>query len=721
MADKDQIKLFVPGRLCLFGEHSDWAGLNRTINPDIVAGCAIVTGIEQGIYATASKNKMFVVKSDLPEYEGRSFACEMSMAKLREVAREGGFFSYMAGVASYMSEWYQVGGIELSVDKMTLPMKSGLSSSAAICVLVVRAFNELYNLHLNTLGIMNIAYWGELRTPSQCGRLDQACAFGVRPVSMIFDGNEVDVEPISVGKTLHFVFADLCAGKDTVKILNDLNSADPHPENDKERAIHEALGPDNKRITDLAHKYISEGDSEKLGALMIEAQELFDRKVAPMCPQELTAPVLHSVLNDENIKKYVYGAKGVGSQGDGTVQFLAKDAENQKLLIDYLEGERKMIAYPLTLQPQREDSLGGLFKGDIYVFGARAIAAGFIRAVRECYEDARIAGCIVSSTEENPSEIEGLKVEGLKEFSGKLTEEERHSIRIVIAAPVSVQSEVSDTLKIFGFENILKLDSELEAELMRRYFEKLKSFDSLKDVDRMADEGIILTVLAVCNNADRRLRLHYTDPSWVQRIQAGAALTDIRIAELNDMSGENISEKNPAYRELTALFWMWKDLLPEAEDERYFGLFQYRRVMSIDEEDLRRIKAADLDAVLPYPMIHVPDIGEHHRRYLNDAQWDAFLSAVKELSPEYMDSYDDIFGEVYFYNYNMFLAKAAVVNELCSWMFPVLEKFEDLCRKNGISIMERQISYLGESMMTWFFRKNSDRYSIAHVGRISRI
>ena len=60
MADKEQIKLFVPGRLCLFGEHSDWAGLNRTINPDIVAGCAIVTGIEQGIYATASKNKMFV-------------------------------------------------------------------------------------------------------------------------------------------------------------------------------------------------------------------------------------------------------------------------------------------------------------------------------------------------------------------------------------------------------------------------------------------------------------------------------------------------------------------------------------------------------------------------------------------------------------------------------------------------------------------------------------
>ena len=38
---------------------------------------------------------------------------------------------------------------------------------------------------------MNIAFYGEQRTPSRCGRLDQACAFGVMPVNMTFDGNEV--------------------------------------------------------------------------------------------------------------------------------------------------------------------------------------------------------------------------------------------------------------------------------------------------------------------------------------------------------------------------------------------------------------------------------------------------------------------------------------------------------------------------------------------------
>jgi len=29
------MKLFVPGRICLFGEHSDWAGGYCRINPDI--------------------------------------------------------------------------------------------------------------------------------------------------------------------------------------------------------------------------------------------------------------------------------------------------------------------------------------------------------------------------------------------------------------------------------------------------------------------------------------------------------------------------------------------------------------------------------------------------------------------------------------------------------------------------------------------------------------
>lgn len=359
-----KIELFVPGRLCLFGEHSDWAGVKRIMNPDIVPGCAIVTGIEQGIYGTAYKSETFVVKTKSADGQEIVFESEMAMNPLREVARDGGFFSYIAGVASYMYEWYHVGGVTIEITGMDLPMKSGLSSSAAICVLVARAFNKIYNLRLNKLGLMNIAYWGELRTPSKCGRLDQACAFGVNPVSMIFDGNELDVEKIPVKEPLHYVFADLMAGKNTVKILNDLSEAYPFAKDDIDKGVQEALGVINRDITDRAKQYMAEGRVAELGALMLEAQAIFDSKIAPKCPDELASPVLHSVFNDENVKRLTYGTKGVGSQGDGTVQMLAKDEKSQAELVEYLEKVRGMKAYSLTLKPEKKPSEEEIEKND---------------------------------------------------------------------------------------------------------------------------------------------------------------------------------------------------------------------------------------------------------------------------------------------------------------------------------------------------------------------
>lgn len=345
------IKIFVPGRLCLFGEHSDWAGHYRTMNANIAPGAAIVTGIEEGIYAEVEKSSVFEVISDAEEIEGTwsDFTCRMSEYDLKQVAKSGSFFCYCAGVASYMLEWYKVGGVRIRITKMTLPIKSGLSSSAAICVLVARAFNKLYHLNLNTMGEMNIAYWGEMRTSSRCGRLDQACAFGVKPNLMIFDGDEVEVKALNVKKTLYWVFADLCASKDTIKILSDLNKAYPFPTNEMERKEHEALGVKNQEIVNRAIKLMALGDAEGLGKLMTETERLFNEYIAPMS-SALDAPKLSMVLNDPDIQPLIYGGKGVGSHGDGSVQFLAKDQESQKQLQEHLNSQG-MKAYTLTINP----------------------------------------------------------------------------------------------------------------------------------------------------------------------------------------------------------------------------------------------------------------------------------------------------------------------------------------------------------------------------------
>ena len=345
------IKLFVPGRLCLFGEHTDWAGHYRTMNADIEPGAAIVTGIEQGIYAEVEQSSLFEMRSDAPEISAvwSDFSCRMNEGELKRIAKSGSFFCYCAGVASYMLEWYKVGGVSIRITNMTLPMKSGLSSSAAICVLVARAFNLLYNLNLNTLGEMNIAYLGELRTSSRCGRLDQACAFGVKPNLMTFDGDEIEVQSLKVKKSLYWVFADLCAEKDTIRILSDLNKAYPFASNEEEQRLHDALGKQNQRIIERAVAYMAEGNAEALGQLMVETEEIFNRQVAPLS-KALQAPKLHETLHDPHIQPLVYGGKGVGSHGDGSVQFLARDEQSQIQLVDYLNGIG-MKAYKLTLHP----------------------------------------------------------------------------------------------------------------------------------------------------------------------------------------------------------------------------------------------------------------------------------------------------------------------------------------------------------------------------------
>ena len=347
---KKTIDLFVPGRLCLFGEHSDWAGRYSEQNAEILPGEAIVTGINLGLYAKVSADERFVVES--LDADGNQITCDypMKVDILKDAALNDEFFSYCCGVAAYMRENYSVSGLHVHIYKNTLPIKKGLSSSAAICVLIAKAFNLVYGLSFSTKGIMRIAYCGERLTKSRCGRLDQACAYGNVPVLMNFSGDEINVSRLHVGKTLYWVIVDLHAHKNTRKILTHLNHAYPFAQDEIEKNVQDALGKENIDIVTKAIQCIDEGDDVRLGRLMNDAQELFDKKIAPACPDELSSPVLHSLLNDKNIQKWVLGRKGVGSQGDGSAQFLLKDRRSQMEFVKYIEDVRKMTAYPFEIK-----------------------------------------------------------------------------------------------------------------------------------------------------------------------------------------------------------------------------------------------------------------------------------------------------------------------------------------------------------------------------------
>jgi UTP-glucose-1-phosphate uridylyltransferase/mevalonate kinase len=346
------MKIFVPGRICLLGEHSDWAGGYRRINAQIELGYTLITGTNQGIYAEVSTHPdSLILSSTTPDGERQGpYKIPMKADKLLEEAQQGGFWSYVAGVAYQALTHHHVRGLVIDNYKTDLPIKKGLSSSAAICVLAARAFNRLYDLKLTVRGEMELAYQGEITTPSRCGRMDQGCAFGSRPVLMVFDGDRLETQELRPKEDLYFVLVDLQAQKDTMRILSRLNRCFPVAENEVERGVQELLGPINKQIVHQAIEAIKNADAQRLGELMVEAQAKFDRYATPACPEELTSPILHQVLNYEPLKPYIWGGKGVGSQGDGTAQFIVRSAADQQVVMDILERDLNMKSYRLTLR-----------------------------------------------------------------------------------------------------------------------------------------------------------------------------------------------------------------------------------------------------------------------------------------------------------------------------------------------------------------------------------
>lgn len=347
------LDLFVPGRVCLFGEHSDWAGGFRKENPDIPQGQCLISGTNQGIFARVSAHPSnLVLKSTLDNGKCESITLSLENDELMaEATCATSMWSYICGVALEMRKKYpNICGLVLDNYKTTLPVKKGLSSSAAICVLAARAFNKLYSLNLSTRDEMEFAYLGEILTPSKCGRMDQGCAFGSKPVLMKFDGDILNVEEkVEIGGPIYLIIVDLHASKSTPHILSDLRRAYPKASCDITRGVQKLLGEVNHDIMNEALQALQEGSGEKVGACMIRAQAEFDKFAIPASPDHLTSPVLHKVLNCKKLKPFVHGGKGVGSQGDGSAQFVAKTKNDQMKAIRLIEIEFGMTCLPLTL------------------------------------------------------------------------------------------------------------------------------------------------------------------------------------------------------------------------------------------------------------------------------------------------------------------------------------------------------------------------------------
>lgn len=349
------------------------------------------------------------------------------------------------------------------------------------------------------------------------------------------------------------------------------------------------------------------------------------------------------------------------------------------------------------------------------IYGAQGIALGAYKAIREIFPCKQILCFIVTEIGGNPSELEGIPVMELKEFADKMPQENPDNIEVLIATPESVMEDIEESLEQAGIHNHVRLDSRRWAEMVYNAFIRTGKYLPLSAYT-VGCRRAGLHIFKAVHIKDRPLKMIPQDSEYISTLQVGSADSLDMGADFKDDTGDNISRKNGNYSELTGLYWIWKNQVCVRNDDDYYGLVHYRRLLDLSDDGILRLKSNDIDAVLPYPMPYAPDIEAHHRRYISDDEWAAVRKALREIHPQYAEVFDDILQQEYLYNYNIILARRKVLDEYCEWLFPILFRIEKINDPKGRKKPNRFIGYVGESLETLYFMYHREDLRIAHTG-----
>ncbi|MCI8292286.1 MAG: DUF4422 domain-containing protein [Hespellia sp.] len=358
----------------------------------------------------------------------------------------------------------------------------------------------------------------------------------------------------------------------------------------------------------------------------------------------------------------------------------------------------------------------------IAVFGAGVVALGVVAGLREKPYQLNIECCLVSDLRENPDSIAGVPVMNLSEAKQRLS---RDAVIIVTVVREKFES-VRKLLNQSGYFHIIQITYEgdlwslLRGNIYREsclqqkkpYLmieEELQVAPIFKGESEETSEKTMAVYTAKCH-VDRNLKEDISRFSWEIPIQVGAALTDRNICEIRDNTGDHISEKNRQYCELTALYWIWKN-----DDSDYVGLGHYRRHFELTEEQLRQLAVSDIDVVLTIPIFDYPDVEAVYRRDHVGRDWDVMIEAVKKLSPEYLETLEEMQRGQFYYAYNMFIMRREVLENYCAWLFPILFDCEKHCGGERSAYQNRYIGFLAEHLMSLYFMHHEKEYKIVHA------
>lgn len=185
---------------------------------------------------------------------------------------------------------------------------------------------------------------------------------------------------------------------------------------------------------------------------------------------------------------------------------------------------------------------------------------------------------------------------------------------------------------------------------------------------------------------------------------------------LTDDKQENISKKNISYCELTAIYWIWKNVVEDivgiCHYRRYFAKRKYFNVLGscIKEREVKKI-LIQYDIILPEKNLgeynELPSIdfwGKNH----NENDWKITEQVLMEKYPEYKNALKVFNSQNNGYCYNMCIMSKELFDEYCEWLFDILFEVEnrtDIAKYDDYN--KRLYGFLSERLINiWVSFKN---------------
>lgn len=192
------------------------------------------------------------------------------------------------------------------------------------------------------------------------------------------------------------------------------------------------------------------------------------------------------------------------------------------------------------------------------------------------------------------------------------------------------------------------------------------------------------------------------DPIYIP-LQVGRACSgDLGYA--GDNTGDNISEKNCYYGELTGVYWVWKNV----KTKDYVGVCHYRRYFCTEEGRIFNEKDY-LSILKDYDMI------VSKKLKLNFSYFDGYASdynifdlittgeVIKRRYPEYYESFERLVHENGTYFANMLVTSKELYDEYCKWLFSIFDEAEKLIDASGYDDYHKRVfGFISEFLlMVW--------------------